>query len=85
MQLSDLLEEDGICASDVLNPLSVERRIGKASEVDRVPGLERLADLAEVLETTNPWSLPGTRIYDEDWALAVVDPALGGMMRAASN
>ena len=73
VQLSDLLDEDGICASDVLNPLSLHGRSRKAREVDWVPGLECLADLAHLLEAANPWSLPGARIDDEDGALSVVD------------
>src|SRR4026207_733602 len=44
-----------------------------------MPGLECLADLARLLKAANPWSLPGARIYDEDWALAVVD--LGALRR----
>ena len=73
MQLSDLLDKDGVCARDVLDPLSLHRRSRKACEIDRVPGLERFADLARLLEAANPRSLAGARIYDEDGALAVVD------------
>ena len=73
MQFSDLLDEDRKCARDVLDPLSLHRRSRKAREVHRVPGPERVADLAHLLEAANPRSLPGARIYDEDGAFAVID------------
>ena len=44
-----------------------------------MPGLERFADFAQLLEAPNPRSLPGARIYDEDGVFAVVD--LGAIRR----
>ena len=73
VQLRDLLEEDSKGARDVFDPLSLQRRGCKAREIDRMPGPERVADLAEVLKAANTGPLPGTRIDDEDGALSVVD------------
>ena len=84
MQLSNLLDKDGICAGDVLNPLSFRRRSRKAREVDGVPGLERLADLARVLKAANPRSLPCTRIYDDTGRLrSSISAPSGGMTRSS--
>ena len=79
MQLNDLLDEDGERARNVLDPLSLHGRGGKACEINGVPGLERLADLARLLEAANARPLAGPRVYDEDGALAVVD--LGALRR----
>ncbi len=73
MQLGNLLDEDGQCARDVFDPLSLDRLSGKAGEIDGMPGLKCVADLAYRFEAADPRSLPGTRIDDEDRALAVID------------
>ena len=74
VQFSDLLNEDGEGARNVLNPLSFHRQSRKPREVDRVPGSERFTDLARLLEPANSRSLSGTRIDDDDdGAVGVVD------------
>jgi hypothetical protein len=73
VQLSDLLKEDRMCARDVLYTLSLDRRSRKAREVDRMSGIEGLADFTDALEAANARPLPGTRVNDKHGTLAVVD------------
>ena len=61
VELSNLLDKDGKCARDVLKPLSLHRR-SEACKVDRMPGPERLADLAQLPEAANSWALAGVMI-----------------------
>jgi hypothetical protein len=73
VQFSYLLDKNGVCACDVFNPLSLHWRGRKAGKIDGVPGPECFANLAQLLEAADPWSLSGARIYDVDGTLALID------------
>jgi hypothetical protein len=72
MQLADLLDENGERACHILDALSLHGNSREAGEIHRMPSLECLADLAGLLEASDPRSLARAGIDDKDWALAVV-------------
>src|SRR6476620_7426437 len=73
MEFVHLLDEDSKGVRHVLDTLSV-RRVGlKTDKIDRMPRLERIADLADRLKAAYPRSLTGPGINDDDRTLAVVD------------
>ena len=73
MELDDTLEEAHLSLDDIQELLARLRRRTEANEIDRMAGIEGVADLALGLETTDARSLPRPRIHDNDRPFSRVD------------
>jgi hypothetical protein len=83
VQLSNLLEEDGICARDVLDPLSVHRRSGKAREIDWVPARNASPISLICLKPPMPGPCPGRGPITRTGRLrSSISAPSGGMTRS---
>jgi hypothetical protein len=79
MELAHLLDEHGVGAGDVLDGLTIHRLGREAYEIDRMAGLEGVADLADRLEAADAMPLAGARIDHDHRSFAIVD--LGALRR----
>ena len=73
MKLDHALEELHLSLDDVQELLARRRHRSEADEVDRMAGIQRIADLALRLEATDAWPLAGPRVHHHDRPLARVD------------
>jgi len=73
MELDHTLEEAHLSLDDIQELLARLRRRTEADEIDRMAGIEGVADLALRLETTDARSLPRPRIHYNDRPFSRVD------------
>ena len=82
MELDHALEKSHLSLDDIQELLARFGRRAEADEIDRMAGVEGIADLALRLETTDARSLAGPRIHDHDRPFSRVDLIPdGGTMR----
>lgn len=73
MELDHTLEEAHLSLDDIQKLLARLRRRTETNEIDRMAGVESIADLALRLEPTDSWSLARPRIRDNDRPFSRVD------------
>src|SRR5208283_1417129 len=73
MELDHALEESHLSLDDIQELLARLRRRPEADEVDRMAGVEGIADLALRLETADAGSRARSRVHDNDRPVSRVD------------